>query len=282
MSDFDFLQSFIFENHAIRGELVFLSESYQTVLTQRPYPLLVGCLVGEAMAATALLSGTIKYEGQLILQAQTDQAMNLLVVQCDHHLNIRALAKWQDDAHFSEPLLSQGQIVVTVSADKPSASYQGIINIESPSFSKNIENYFEQSEQLPTRLFLVANERQAVGMLLQKMPSQAIGESQSGEEWAYWEHVSILLGSLTETELLTLDAKTLLHRLYHEEDIRLYDPRPIQFACRCTEEKMWAALRLMEKSEIEDILKLNHTIDITCDFCNNVYVFSKEEVEKRL
>lgn len=273
---------FIFENQRVRGEIVFLSDTYQTILKQRNYPSPVAKLLGEAMVATALLSGTIKYEGQLILQIQGGKELSLLVVQSDQNLTMRALAKWQDDALFQQPLLESGQIAVTLMNQQQSRPYQGIIAVTSAHLNQNIENYFEQSEQLPTRLFLVANETQAAGILLQKMPHSDGGEMESSKDWIFWGHVTTLLASLKPEELLTLEPSVLLHRLYHEEDIRLFEPRTIAFGCRCSEERMWSALKLMDQEEIHSILDANPYIDVTCDFCNQVYLFSKEAVEEKL
>jgi molecular chaperone Hsp33 len=280
MSQFDYLQRFLFEHHAIRGELVFLRDVFQTVSKQRDYPIVVKHLLGQSMAATALLSATIKYNGSLILQAQTKGPINLLVVQCDQHLNMRALARWQDDSDFSQRLLGEGHMIITVSPDNTTERYQGVVSLESSQLNENLESYFEQSEQLPTKLWLAADHDQAVGLLIQKMPNIHSGEQAAGEEWNYWEHIQVLAATITEKELLSLDATTILHRLFHEEDIRLYEQQPVNFRCECDKNKMAQALQTMGEEEVRDILKTYSFVEVTCDFCNNTYAFNEQEINQ--
>lgn len=274
----DYLQRFLFEHHAIRGEIVILRDVFQTITTQRHYPAPVKHVLGQAIAATALLSATIKYKGSLILQAETTGPVNLLVVQCNQDLTLRALAKWQDDADFSQRILGDGQLVITISPENTTECFQGIIDLTSDNLSENLESYFVQSEQLPTKLWLAANENQVVGLLLQKMPDINRGELASGEEWEYWEHLKMLANTITDIELLSLDPVTILQRLFHEEDIRLFDKDPVVFRCKCDKHKMIQVLKIMGKEEAEDLLKTHHVVEVTCDFCNNHYAFNKQEV----
>lgn len=276
----DYLQRFTFEDHGIRGELVFLRDVFQTVNQQRPYPFAVKQLIGQTMSATALLSATIKYKGSLILQAQTNGPVNLLVAQCNEQLDMRALARWQDDADFSGSLLGDGNLVITISSDNFTAPYQGVVALSSPRLSENLENYFEQSEQLPTRLWLAANETQAVGLLLQKMPALQSGEQAAGDEWDYWQHIETLAETITEQELLSLDVATILHRLFHEEDIRLYDAQAVNFRCKCSKEKMSQALQTMGKEEVDAILSAHNLVEVTCEFCNNTYAFTQPDIDE--
>lgn len=280
MSQTDYLQRFLFEHHAIRGELVFLNDVFQTITTQRNYPAEVKNLLGEAIAATALLSATIKFKGTLILQAQMSGPVSLLVTQCNENLTMRALAKWQDDADFSEPVLADGQMVITISPDNTTERYQGVISLMSDKLNANLESYFIKSEQLPTRLWLAANQNQAVGLLIQKMPDMNLGEQGAGEEWAYWEHLQILADTISKPELLTLDAMNILRRLFHEEDIRLFEEEPVSFRCKCDKDKMIQALKTMSETEIRDILHSHHIVEITCDFCNNHYTFNAQDIDE--
>jgi molecular chaperone Hsp33 len=279
MSSDDKLQRFIFEHQNVRGELVKLQTTYQTILQQRHYPAPVTILLGEALAATALLSATIKYEGSLILQTQATGPVNLLVVQCNHLLQMRALARWHDDAIFNKDLLGDGQLVITVMPDNTLEKYQGVVAISADNLAKSLEAYFLQSEQLPTRLWLASDGETAVGMLLQKMPAPQTGEQAAGDAWGYWEHIEHLANTIKTTELLTLDNQTILHRLFHEEDVRLFEPQSVEFRCQCTKQKMEQALRVMGKAEVQEILAEHPIVEVTCDFCNNAYAFSPQEVE---
>ncbi|MBY0544573.1 MAG: Hsp33 family molecular chaperone HslO [Gammaproteobacteria bacterium] len=280
MEQLDYLQRFLFEHHGVRGELVFLEDVFDTVMKQREYPSEVAMLVGKGMTAAALLSATIKYNGSLILQTQTSGPVTLMVVQCNQALGMRALAKWQDDANFSSGLLGNGQMVITISPESTVERYQGVVSITSDCLNESLETYFRQSEQLPTRLWLAANSRRAVGFLIQKMPEADLGEQKAGEEWNYWEHIQTLAETIKDEELLSLDATTILHRLFHEEDIRLFEEQPVSFQCRCDKQKMVQALTTMGEEEVRDILIANPVVIVTCDFCNNHYAFSPADVDE--
>lgn len=281
MTSDDKLQRFIFEHQNVRGELVRLQTTYQTILQQRHYPTPVTILLGEALAATALLSATIKYEGSLILQTQATGPVNLLVVQCNHLLQMRALARWHDDAIFSKDILGDGQLVITVMPNNQVDKYQGVVALTTDSLSKSLETYFLQSEQLPTRLWLAADGDTAVGMLLQKMPAPQTGEQAAGDAWEYWEHIEHLANTITPEELLTLDNPTILYRLFHEEDVRLFEPQTAEFICQCNKHKMEQALLVMGQAEVQEILASHHqVVEVTCDFCNNAYAFNQAEIDE--
>lgn len=278
MSQHDRLHRFIFEHHAVRGELVYLEKVYTTISEQRNYPPKVQTLLGEAMAATALLNATVKFKGALTLQAQTTGPVNLLIVQCNHKFEMRALAKWQPEADLTQDLLPDGHLIITMTPDNSTEQYQGVVPISTVSLNKNIETYFEQSEQLPTHLWLAANDELAVGFLIQKMPDLHQGEQQAGIEWDYWEHVKVLAATITDTELLTLAPEDILYRLFSEEDIRLFDPQDISFACQCNKQKMINALKVMGKTATYELLHTYHNVEVTCDFCNDTYAFNEKEI----
>jgi molecular chaperone Hsp33 len=279
MSQADYLQRFIFEHHAIRGEFVFLNHVFQTITNQRNYPSPVKQLLGEAIAATALLSATIKYEGSLILQAQSSGPINLIVAQADQDLNLRALAKWQDDADFSKSLMGEGRLIITISPNNTTEHYQGIVDITTDQLNLNLENYFAHSEQLPTKLWLSANQHQAVGLLLQKMPNTHQGEQAAGTEWESWENLKMSSDTITQHELLSLDPVEILSRLFHEEDIRIFKKIPIHFKCTCNKNKMLQALKILDKTELDDLFKNQSFIEVSCEFCNTCYAFNRKDVE---
>jgi len=275
----DYLQRFIFERYNVRGEFVVLNDVYETITTQRDYPTPIKIFLGEAIIAAALLSATIKHKGSLILQTQTTGPISLLVAQCDQSRNVRALAKWENEADFTMPLKLRGQLVVTAFSQNTSDRYQGIINLTEDQLSKNIENYFEQSEQLPTKIWLSVIQDQGIGLLLQKIPNSQLGEQAAGEEWEHWEKVAILANTITDIELHSLDITQILSRLFQEDDIRLFEKESIQFKCSCNKIKMQQAIRLMEKKEIDDILEKNALVEVCCDFCNNCYGFRQDEID---
>lgn len=271
----DTIQRFLFENHAVRGEIVHLKSSYMVVKEQHHYPDPVAELLGKALCAATLLCTPLKYEGSLILQIQGDGPISSLVTQCNHHLHIRGLARWDETAllRSTKQLLGQGHLAITVMPDNSTERYQGIVSVENDNLAQMLEQYFNQSEQLPTRIWLAANASQACGLLLQQIPNNKTPTID------FWQHITHLAETITHQELLTLDTETLLYRLFHEEDIRLFETHPVCFRCRCNLEKMEQALLIAGKDEMDDIFKTNKTVDVTCEFCNRHYAFDNIDIE---
>ena len=266
----DSLQTFIFEHAEIRGELVYLHDTYQTIMQQRAYPAPVQKLLGEALLACVLLTGSIKFEGEVQLQFQGDERLPLLVVQCDNNLNLRACAKYQEDLSeedYQNAFLN-GTMSLQIKSKEQYEPYQSIVPILSKSMSESLEHYFAQSEQISSSICLAVDAYSAAGMLLQLMPTQKAEEREQ-----FWEYAVVVGETLSAVELLTLDNPTILHRLYHETEIRLFDAKPVKFQCRCTIEKMHQALQVLGKKDIQDLLNEQNTVEITCDFCNQSYEF---------
>lgn len=272
----DNLHRFIFTEGGVRGELVQLDASFRAVIHEREYPLPVTEQLGEALAAASLLSATIKYQGSLILQIQSQGPLQTLVAQSTHEGTIRGLARWRRDAAIdpNTALYGDGRLVITLEPDK-GEPYQGIVALQRCGLSASLETYFEQSEQLPTRLWLAANDHTAVGLLLQVLPEERLAES-------HWERLTLLADTLTREELLTLDAETLLYRLFHEVGVRLLESTPVAFRCRCSQEKIAYALRTIEREELDDILLEQGGISVDCEFCNRHYHFDKVDLEALL
>ena len=180
MMDPDSLQRFLFEHANVRGEMVRLEKTYQTILNQHAYPPLVKHLLGEALMSAALLAGSIKFEGSLSLQFHGDQRLTLLLVQCDHQLHLRALVKYDEsssDIDYNSAFLT-GNITLVIEQYNQTQAYQSIVPIHSISMADNLSHYFAQSEQIPSRLWLATNEKQAAGMLLQLMPDTNVLEQE--------------------------------------------------------------------------------------------------------
>ena len=281
MKQTDSLQRFIFENADIRGEVVHLNHSYQTIMQQHPYPAQVKKLLGEALVASVLLTGSIKFEGEISIQFNGDQRLPMMIAQCDHKLNIRAFAKYQTaeetqdeatDIDYNAAFL-QGKLVLTINQYKNTQAYQSIVPIDSTSMSDNLMHYFAQSEQLSTLVWLASNETEAAGMIMQLLPGQ-----DSSQKEAFWEYATAVGETLTREELLTLDNQTLLHRLYHETELRVFEERDIQFGCRCNKEKMKKVLTILGEQDLKELLKEQGHVEIQCDFCNQGYKFDPIDV----
>lgn len=275
MSTHDCLQKFIFEHENIRGEIVRIENTLEDILNQRDYPPMVRHLLAEALLSCILLTSSIKFEGTLSLQFQGDERLPLLLVQCDEHLTIRAFAKCREGLETEEyaNAFLAGKMVITISQSKKLNSYQSIVPIQSTSMSENLMYFFAQSEQLTTRLWLAVGENRAAGMMLQLMP----GENSEQRE-QFWEYAIQLGQTVTEDELLYLDNKTLLYRLYHETELRLFDSKSTKFQCHCNEEKMKQVMTILGENEAHKLLDEEGIIKIKCDFCNNQYEFDAIDV----
>jgi molecular chaperone Hsp33 len=274
MNSQDQLTRFLFESHNVRGELVQLDASWKAVLERHTYPTAVGQQLGQAMAAVALLSATIKYDGSLILQSQSNGPLNTLVVQSTNQLTLRGLARWSADLPDGDlsNIYGSGHMTLTVT-NQSSARFQGIVELAGKNLANALENYLCTSEQLASRLWLVADEERAAGLLLQKLPAEQEHEED-------WERVCLLADTVTQDEMLNLPAQTLLHRLFHEEDIRLFDPMPVAFRCSCSRERISNTLRSMGREELFSIIEEQGAIEVDCDFCNKHYHFDVIDAEQ--
>lgn len=260
---------FIFDNTAVRGNHIQLSLTVQQALQHHNYPALLKSALSELMVASALLAATLKMQGALVLQIQGRGKLKLLVVECSSQLEIRATAKWTGnitEETFIE-LLELGQFVITLDPKDGRQTYQGIVPIEGNTIAEILQNYMQRSEQIETRIWLTSAHNQAAGMLLQKLPEQLEVDSDA------WNRICQLADTTTNQELIELDAKSLLHRLFHEENVRVFDPQIAQFKCSCTRKNVGNMLRMLGAEEIASILAERETIEVHCDFCNQAYVF---------
>lgn len=269
MKENDCLYRFVFEHFGVRGEFVRLAASWQAVRDRHRCSAAAENQLGAALAAVALLSGTIKFKGSLTLQLQGDGPMRTLLAQATDQRTVRGMLSVDGDLDADAPLhelLGQGRMTLT--AKSPSGEmYQGIVSVEHASLADALQLYFEQSEQLPTRLWLAADRVSASGLFLQRLPGEADSDA--------WDRVSMLAGTISDEELQTLDVQTLLHRLFHEEDVRLFDPEPVAFRCSCSRERVAGVLLSMGQAEVDAIIDEQGTVEADCEFCNAHYTFDR-------
>jgi molecular chaperone Hsp33 len=269
MQDDDYLHRFLFERFSVRGGFVRLAASWRAVRERHRSALAVENQLGEALAAVALLSGTIKFRGSLSLQLQGDGPVTRLLAQATEARTVRGMLHVAGEVDEDQPLqalLGQGRLVLT--AEAPSGErYQGIVAVESDDLGAAIESYFRQSEQLPTRFWLTADGESACGLFLQRLPGSPDDEP--------WNRVVTLAETVTDHELRTLDLRTLLHRLFHEEDLRLYEPEPVAFRCNCSRERIANALVALGRQEVDSIIDEIGAIEADCEFCNAHYAFDR-------
>ena len=276
MQETDNIQRFIFEHADIRGEIVHLNQTYQTITNQSNYPLPIQALIGQACLAAVLLTDSIKFQGQLTLQFKGNSDIPLLIVKCDHNFNLRALAKFNPDASEShyKKAFADGILAITIEQNNQVKAYQSIVPIIGESLSQSLEHYFAQSEQISTKVFLGTTANQACGMLLQLMPGE---NGEKREE--FWEYAVKIGETITLDELTSLENEAILYRLYHETELRLFERKPIQFLCACSKEKMQQIIYSLGIDEAKQLLKEQNTIQITCDFCHTQYEFDAIDVE---
>ena len=277
MKQSDSLQRFMFEHAAVRGEIIHLDATWKAVLDRRDYPPALRTVLGELMAAAALLSATLKFSGSLIMQIQGGGPVRLLVVECGADLTMRALAHWDGDlvegAALPE-LVGEGRFVITIDPKKGRQTYQGIVDLEGGSVAAVLENYMQRSEQLDTRIWLASDSHGAAGMLLQKMPDGPEADTDA------WNRAIHLGATINPRELLDLSARDIIHRLFHEEDIRLFDRTPVHFGCTCSRERVANTLRMLGYDEVHSLLDEIGYIEADCEFCNQHYVFDAVDAEQ--
>jgi molecular chaperone Hsp33 len=279
----DTLQRFMFENEPIRGELVHLESSWRSVLDRHDYPEVLRNLMGELSAAAVLLAATLKLQGSLVLQIQGKGAIKLLVVECSGagDLHLRATAKWSGDlvqGGLAE-LIGEGLFVITLDPKDGKQVYQGIVELEGKSVAEMLENYMARSEQLETRLWLAADGHCAAGILLQKLPDQPDHPDRHVQDADAWQRTTLLANTLKPEELLYDSAQTLIHRLYHEDDIRLFDAQPVTFQCSCSRHSVGQMLKMLGRDEVHAILEERGDIEVFCEFCNQRYEFDGIDAE---
>jgi molecular chaperone Hsp33 len=278
----DSLQRFLFENSPIRGELVHLDESWLSVIERHDYPAVLRNIMGELAVAAVLLAATLKLKGSLVLQIMGKGSVKLLVVECSGDMHLRATAKWSgelENKNFAE-LIGEGQFAITLDPKDGGQPYQGIVAIEGSSVAEVMQNYMSHSEQLDTRLWLAADGKHAAGMLLQKLPaSENKNDDLHPLDEDAWDRVGILASTVMPEELLLLPAKTLIQRLFNEDDIRLFDSQKVTFFCSCSRENVASMLQMLGREEIDSILLEREYIEVFCEFCNQRYEFDKVDAE---
>jgi len=274
----DITRKFVFQGMDIRGEMVHLDRSYSEINAIHQYAPGVAQLLGEFLAAAVLLSTTIKFQGRLILQSQGNGEIPLLMAECTHELDVRAIARGAEQATALEfaSLLGGGHLSITIEPLK-GKRYQGIVSLEGANLSSCIESYFTNSEQLATRLWLACDGATATGLLLQQLPAQEVPEPEPRAR--QWEHICTLAETVTNQELIEVSQENLLLRLFHEDPLIMFDSRRVQFACSCSRERCQRALSSLGEAELRDLLQEQQPIDIECEFCNQHYEFTAIDFE---
>ncbi|MBX3692202.1 Hsp33 family molecular chaperone HslO [Dokdonella sp.] len=267
----DALHRFRLERAGVRGGLVRLESAWSELLGQADYPPSIARLLGETLAASALLSGLIKFEGSLSIQLRSGGVPRLLFAECSDDGGLRGIVRWEGEVPATAIDIRQpsAQLAITIENSRTATRYQGLVAVETSGLAGALEGYFAQSEQLPTRIVLAQHGGRCAGMILQPLAGEG-GSTALGDADA-WDRVGHLLATLGTDELLHLPVETLLFRLFHEEQVRLEPGRPLRFACSCSTERVSAMLRALGRVECEAALDADGAMGITCEFCNRQY-----------
>ena len=287
----DFLKKFLFEDRSVRIESVQLTQTWLAAQAHHTYPPCVTGLLGELVAAAALLSATLKFDGSLLLQLQGDGAIALMVVECRADLSLRATVKMRERALPAAPNLQSlvnpgGTAKFIVVLDPPKHTpgrqvYQGIVPLEGDTIAAALEQYMLRSEQLDTRIWLAADSRLCTGLLLQRLPAQG-GNQQAALSTAQesWDRAQQLAQTLNQSEMLGTDQDTLLHRLFWDELLHSFEPRTVTWRCSCSQERVADMLRMLGKPEVQDMFEDRDSIEVACEFCGKPYSFDAVDALK--
>jgi molecular chaperone Hsp33 len=273
----DSLTRFLLARAGVRGVRVHLDESWRQIRERADYPMAVRELLGEAVAAAALFTGHAKIDGRLSVQLRGEGALRTLFAECTAAGTLRAIAQVEDDAALPRDLRALGDnAILAITIENPGSEgrdptrYQGLVALESDSLAGAFEGYFRQSEQLPTRLLLAADDTRAAGLMLQKLPGDA------GDEDG-WNRAVALFETLSAQELLDWPADLLVHRLFHEDDVEILGARPLRFGCSCSRDRVAAMLQSLGRDEA-DAAAAEGMAEIRCEFCGQQYHFDADQI----
>jgi molecular chaperone Hsp33 len=267
------VQGFILEGSGVRGAVVRLEETWRQVIAEHRYTPQVRALLGEGIAATVLLASGIKAKPSVSLQLQGEGPLKLLVIQCADGSRVRGMAHCSSEPQ-ALPLLGAGRLVVNVDTGRPNGFFQGIVPLTSDKLDECLEAYFQQSEQLATRLILKSSERRVAGLLLQILPGR-------DEERAVdaFEAAVACAATVTPAELTGLAAEELLPRLFARHEIRLFKAHPVTHDCRCTPERLAGVVRMLGEDELKSLLAEQGHVELTCEFCNRTFRYDEQATQ---
>ena len=281
----DSLYRFVVEGCNVRGELVYLNESWRALAGRHDYPPAVRKLLGEAVSAAALLSATIKYDGALSIQASGDGGLRLLIAEATASGTVRGLARWKGDIESAllPDLLGNGRLAITIDPGAGGERYQGIVELRGGSLSQSLRGYFSHSEQLPTRLWLAVEEDRIAGLLLQRIPDEHMDSA-----WPdlvdpareAWRQTVAQTDDMDSSELLDRNVAELLARINGDRAVRVYRGESWRFLCGCSREKVAEVLRALGQNDLEALIEERGHVSVGCEFCNSEFEFDAIDVTR--
>lgn len=279
----DLRQRFYIEDSPVRGEVVHLEETLQTILAQRDYAPAVQVLLGEMLSATALLASTLKIKGRISLQIQASGSFKWAMAECNHLGEVRALADYETDPRFNAADSSTTVLSTLISPvlfiniePEFGERYQGIVALDKPNLAGCLMQYYDLSAQIPTRIVLASSAQRAGGLLIQLLPRNS-EEEQERVDQDLWPRLTMLTETLKIEELTDLESSEILYRLYNEEEVRLPEVEVLKFGCTCSKERCAQALEQIGAEAVRETLEHQNPITMDCQFCNTQYSFSAEE-----
>ncbi|WP_034411052.1 Hsp33 family molecular chaperone HslO [Derxia gummosa] len=296
----DELRKLIFDTAPVRGELVTLDETWRHVVGLHDYPVPVRDLLGEMLAASVLLSSTLKFDGSLVIQLFGDGPVKLLVAECDSTLGVRATARLGDSAVVADDATLRDMVNVggtgrmSITLDPRNRQphqqpYQGIVPLEGDNLAQVLEGYMTRSEQIDSRLWLACDGTRSTGLLMQRMPAEggaadldeAAAQARAAQFTAdleAWSHLQTLSDTVTREELLALAPEDIARRLFWDEQARILPARPVRFSCACSRERVGRMLRSLGREEIDSIVAEMGAVAVNCEYCNSAYRFDSVDV----
>lgn len=276
-SDLDTLTRFLLPAAGVRGVAVRLDETWQTVAGRTRYPAAARELLGEAVAAAALFTGHTKVDGRLSIQLRSQGALRTLFAECTAAGTVRGIVQVQEGQDAPRDLQNLGEdALLAITIENPGLDprepqrYQSLVALQAGRLAEAFEDYFRQSEQLPTRLLLAVDEGRASGLMLQKLPGDE-GDADG------WTRTGALFDTLGEPELLAVPTRELLHRLFHEEAPQILTERPVRFGCSCSRERVASMLQSLGEEEATAALA-DGVAEVRCEFCGQEYRFTPSEI----
>jgi len=275
----DALSRFLLPHAGVRGVHVWLGEAWREIRSRAEYPPAVEEMLGEAAAAAALFTGHAKVDGRLSVQLRGEGALRTLFAECTAAGTLRGIAQL-GEGEVSRSLRDaapDGVLAITIenagTGGREPIRYQGLVSLSADTLAGAFEDYFRQSEQLPTRLLLAANDREAAGLMVQKLP----GDEGDADGWG---RASLLFDTLGSDELLAQPADVVVHRLFHQDEPQWLDGRPLRFACSCSRERVAAMLVSLGREEVDAAVEAGDgAAEVRCEFCGQSYRFEAAEAE---
>ncbi|MEO0996120.1 MAG: Hsp33 family molecular chaperone HslO [Pseudomonadota bacterium] len=271
----DTLQPFLFDGLPVRGGIVALQRTYAELRADRDYPAAVTTLLGEGAAATALMASSLKFDGRLTLSLSGRGVMPMYLLQSSHALGLRGMAILSGAVPPSPAtLLAGSQCSVMVESASARERYQGIVEVRADNLTGVLEDFYSTSIQVPTKFVLAADAERAGGIMLQ--PAAGTDLAELGDDW---DRLGFLAATLAAPELGRRTLPELLRLLFHEDDLRLPDARPVHFHCDCSRERVERAVRMLGRHEALATLADQGRIEVTCEFCGKRRVLDAIDVD---